>query len=82
MNKIQELKQKIAECESQIKELQDTCSHPPLALEYRHCSNTGNYLEADEYWTDFHCTLCEKRWSEDGSVRVPDGATKLEGKKF
>jgi len=19
------------------------------------------------YWTDFHCSLCDKRWTEDGS---------------
>ena len=34
-----------------------------------HKSDTGNYDPTqDSSWTELHCTLCDKKWVEDGTV--------------
>lgn len=68
MNKIEELQKRMLELRSQIKEIQEECSHPIAALDKTHKANTGNYdPSADRHWTEFHCRLCDKQWSEEGS---------------
>jgi len=63
---IAELKKQIAECYAKIAAIQAECNHPKSALKQEYKSNTGNYdPTADCYWIDFHCTLCDKWWSED-----------------
>ena len=44
--------------------LQSKCTHPDVTKEYK--SNTGNYdPSADRYWINFHCHVCDKKWTED-----------------
>ena len=63
------LKAKIKELQDQINTIQSKCSHPVEALEKEHDADTGNYDPgADRYWTNFHCHLCDKHWTVDGSV--------------
>lgn len=66
MNIIQEYKEQIEKLQSKIVEIQDWCSHPKAALTSVNKSDTGNYdPSCDSFWTEFHCGLCEKRWTED-----------------
>lgn len=68
MSIVQQLREEIAERQAKISEIQEQCSHPEAAVTKKHGSNTGNYdPSADCYWTDFHCSLCDKRWQLDGS---------------
>lgn len=56
----------IAEATAELERIQKECTHPKEGLDETARSNTGNYdPSADCYWVDFHCTLCDKRWSED-----------------
>ena len=65
---VHNLKLRIKEIQETIKEVQDQCSHPEACVTKTHGSNTGNFdPHQDSYWTDFECSLCEKRWQEDGS---------------
>jgi len=69
MSIIAELKAKKADIQKQIDAIQEACSHPEAAVIKKHGSNTGNYdPSSDCYWTDFHCQLCDKFWTQDGSV--------------
>ena len=53
----------------QIEEIQEQCSHPVGGVKKSHGASTGNYDPTENcYWTDFHCSLCDKKWSEDGSL--------------
>lgn len=78
---INKKKAKIVKLESEIRALQDSCRHNTERdafgrhVTYRdyvakvHRSNTGNWCPADDcYWTECHCTLCDKKWTEEGSV--------------
>lgn len=60
---IEDLKSQIKALEAQIKEVQDQCSHPKGVLKAKNASNTGNPYERDSYWIDYHCQLCDKRWT-------------------
>lgn len=63
---ISALKKQVELIYDQIKEIQDECSHPTAAMVIVNKSNTGNYDPSEDcYWTEFHCTLCDKKWSED-----------------
>jgi hypothetical protein len=49
-----------------LEDIQSKCSH--LQVEKTHGGDTGNYDPSnDHYWTEFHCLVCDKRWTEDGS---------------
>ena len=63
MSKIKELQMKISECHAKIKRIQDDCSHPEDCVTKKYGGSSGNYdPTCDEYWIDFHCDLCDKRW--------------------
>lgn len=63
-NSIEQLKAEIAERHARIKAIQEECPHPEHALKAKHGANTGNYdPTVDCYWTDYHCTICDKRWT-------------------
>ena len=67
-NIIEVLKLEIAEIQSRITGIQNECSHPAAAVVKERFGDTGNYdPSSDKYWTEFHCTLCDKKWSKDGS---------------
>ena len=63
---IDKLKAEIAIIQQKIVAIQEQCSHPVEALEKKHGSIEG-YSEPTQYYTDFHCQLCDKRWHEDGT---------------
>jgi len=61
-----ELREQIKTLTDKIIEIQNECSHPKGALTKKGGSNTGNWCSGDDrYWYDFHCGLCDKRWTED-----------------
>ena len=65
MTIIAELRQQIAALETQIMGIQDECTHPSSALVKKSWGNTGNYdPSSDCYGTDYHCRLCDKKWTE------------------
>lgn len=56
-----------AQCD--LLELQNECTHPKETVEKKYGSNTGNYdPHQDCYWTDFKCGICDKMWTENGSL--------------
>lgn len=66
MSRVDEIKEAIKRLSNELKEIQDECSHPEACLIKEAHSNTGNYdPSCDRYWYTFHCTLCDKIWSED-----------------
>lgn len=68
MNAVATLKTQIADLEARVSEIQTQCSHPAAALTKKHGASTGNYDPSnDGYWTEFHCGLCDKHWTEEGS---------------
>jgi hypothetical protein len=68
MNKVEEIKNEISELYAKLKNIQSECSHPSDCITKKHGSDTGNWdRNEDCYWTDFHCSLCDKKWTEDGS---------------
>lgn len=68
---IQSLRDQIKELESKITSIQEECSHPKLCLIENNRASTGNWDQVDYYWTEFHCTLCDKKWiRDDGSKWV------------
>lgn len=67
--RVDEIKLTLTRLHEELQDIQTVCSHPKEGLIKRHESDTGNYDPSqDRYWTDFTCTLCDKRWTEDGSV--------------
>lgn len=64
LNKIAQLQASIGCLEAQISAIQDTCSHPALAVEKTH--RRGGEFDL-EYTTDFDCGLCGKFWTQEGS---------------
>jgi hypothetical protein len=65
MNIIQELKAQREAIDTQIKNIQEACSHPDPALKKNPRSDTGNWDRSqDSYWFECHCTLCDKKWIE------------------
>lgn len=48
----------------ELAKLQSLCEHPNVDKTYK--SNTGNYdPSADNYWIEFVCPDCRKRWIEE-----------------
>lgn len=79
MNRIEEINLEIDALHKERDEIQEACTHPPIVVRYQYCSNTGNYDPSnDGYWTNYLCTLCEKQWSVEGSVRPGKGAKRVE----
>ena len=46
-----------------LRALEAECTHPSVKKAYG--GNTGNYLNKDVYWIDYHCPDCNKQWRED-----------------
>ena len=66
MSIVKKLQNEIKYLQNQIREIQNECSHPESCLVKEYKGNTGNYdPTADCYWINFHCKLCDKKWSED-----------------
>ena len=68
MNIVEELKSEIKAKQKRIKSIQDSCSHPKECITKKHSGSTGNYDKQDSYWTNFHCSLCDKSWRMEGSL--------------
>lgn len=55
---------KIGEWETKLFKLRDICPHDALIKKY--VSNTGHYDPSmDCYYTEFFCSDCGKRWTEE-----------------
>lgn len=67
MTSVTKLKAEMEEMNNKIKRIQEECSHPSDCVTKNHGGSTGNPYERNEYWTDFTCSLCEKRWTLEGS---------------
>ena len=73
MTVIQKAREIISEQYALIATIQEECNHPTACLTFKYGSDTGNWdRNEDSYWTDYTCTLCEKRWSEEGSNQLPE----------
>lgn len=67
------IQSQIAALEAEIKSLQfkhtslqQLCSHPKEIVNKVHKSDTGNWDKGDDsYWIEYHCTCCNKKWTED-----------------
>jgi len=68
MSTVTKIKAEMEELNKKINRIQEECSHPSDCLTKEHGGSTGNPYEVNEYWTTFTCSLCEKRWQEDGSL--------------
>lgn len=67
MTIIEELNEQIKLAYAKIKEIQNECSHPLVARITVNKGNTGNWDRDDSYWTEHHCSLCDRRWHTDQS---------------
>ena len=66
MSTIKELRKEIDERWAKIKRIQDDCSHPVDCVTKINKGDTGNWCPQDDsYWRECHCSLCDKRWTED-----------------
>lgn len=62
---VEDLKKQIAKLYEEIEAIQNECSHPKMAVTKTYRGSSGNYdRTCDGYWIDFHCKLCDKRWTE------------------
>ena len=82
MSRVDRIKAEIGVLQGELLDIQCCCSHPGPALEYRYKASTGGYDRgSDAYWTEYHCTLCDKRWSVDSEqpgYHPPEGAKKVD----
>ena len=66
--RVDAIKLKLTNLYDELIDLQTICPHPTDAVFKRPESDTGNYDPSqDRYWTDFTCSHCDKRWTEEGS---------------
>jgi hypothetical protein len=66
MSIVKELQDQIKEIHEKIVDIQENCNHPESALEKKGNSSTGNWDPMDNcYWWEFHCKLCDKRWTKE-----------------
>jgi len=67
MTKAERLLLEIGALQTQLARHQSRCKHPTRHLRYKLDGSTGNYDPTqDRYWTDFHCRLCQKKWTTGG----------------
>lgn len=43
--------------------LQEVCSHDEKFLIRHNWRCDGGYYDKDQFFTDFHCLACDKRWT-------------------
>ena len=60
-SEVEKLQDKIKKLQDKIQKLQEACSHENR--HEKHCGSTGGY-DVDEYWIDYKCCDCLKKWSE------------------
>jgi hypothetical protein len=79
MTRIDEIGFEISALKKELKSLQASCTHPPLALKYLYDSFVED-LDKNEhsYLTEFHCGLCDKHWRENGACTVSKIAKQVE----
>ncbi len=70
MTKVQRLQKKIGDLQDRIRDIQNDCRHPDNQLIVKHRGDTGNYdPSCDIYWTEYHCSVCDKMWSNDVRIK-------------
>ena len=66
MSRVDEICNEINSLNKELIVIQNQCSHPKKDVKSKKGSSTGNYdPSSDSYWIDYHCTLCNKKWSKD-----------------
>jgi len=67
VTKVKRIKEKLDTLLCELKVIQDfECKHPDETLLRKSGANTGNYdPSSDCYWYDFHCQICDKRWTTE-----------------
>lgn len=66
MTRAEEIRKQIKDLCQILDQIMAECSHPKDVVVSENKSNTGNYdPSSDRYWTDHHCTFCDKRWRTD-----------------
>ena len=60
---VAELKCEIAKHHVRIHKLRENCQHENPTKTYD--SDGGSYYDKAQYWIDFECLDCGKRWTED-----------------
>ncbi len=64
INKVESIRKKIKNLQSQINTIQLLCPHENVIKKYG--ANVGNYDPSeDSYWIDCRCEDCDKIWRED-----------------
>lgn len=59
---------KMAQLRNELEGIQESCPHNPWEIDVKHGCSTGNYdPSCDRYWTNCHCRVCDKTWTEEGS---------------
>ena len=62
LNLVQGIQKRISNLQKKIDQIQSKCSHEKVDEAYR--ASTGNYDPYnDKYWTDYHCQICDKKWT-------------------
>ena len=62
---VYKLQNDIREIEKKIDAIQEACSHPKEDVNSKGCSDGGSYYDKTQYCEEFHCLLCDKKWTED-----------------
>lgn len=66
MSIVKLMQEQITLLQDKITEVQSECGHPEKYLDKTYDGSTGGYdPSSDCYWINFHCKLCDKRWTED-----------------
>ncbi len=61
--RIKRIKKKIDDLQHELQHIQEECAHPDETLTRTPRENSG--YDYQDYWYEFHCTVCDKRWRED-----------------
>lgn len=61
--RVRQLKNIIKDSHDELSDHQEFCTHSDVTKQSG--GSTGNYdPSADCYWVDYHCNICDKRWTE------------------
>lgn len=64
MNRIDQLRNSIEQLNNEIAQIQGLCSHPGICTLVDRHRDSGDPLGTPETIVDYHCTLCDKKWTE------------------
>ena len=62
-SRVNYIQKKRSELYAELLQLQESCTHPDETLTKIAHENSG--YDYQDYWYDFHCEICDKRWREE-----------------